>query len=64
VPIKLNVIKTWLRPKDVYRLRQFLGLYTYYRRFVKGFANIAIPLHEILKESDTDLRRKKFRLIT
>jgi hypothetical protein len=64
VPAKLDVIKTWPRPKDVHGLRQFLGLCTYYRRFVKGFANIAAPLHEMLKESDADLRQKKFRPIT
>ncbi|UYV63839.1 K02A2.6-like [Cordylochernes scorpioides] len=34
-------------PSDVHQLRSFLGLCSYYRRFVPGFSNIARPLHRL-----------------
>ncbi|KAF8778512.1 Retrovirus-related Pol polyprotein like [Argiope bruennichi] len=47
-PQKVSAVKDWRRPKNVHELRSFLGLCTYYRRFVKGFSSIARPLHTIL----------------
>ncbi|GFU86003.1 retrovirus-related Pol polyprotein from transposon 412 [Trichonephila clavipes] len=39
--------KEWKRPENLRDLRSFLGLCTYYRKFVKGFSNIARPLHKL-----------------
>ena len=37
-------------PKLVKNIQKFLGLANYYRRFVKGFAKIARPLHELIRK--------------
>ncbi|GFQ74285.1 retrovirus-related Pol polyprotein from transposon 297 [Trichonephila clavata] len=46
-PQKVSAVKDWRRPKNVHELRSFLGLCTYYRRFVKGFSSITRPLHRL-----------------
>ncbi|GFU51649.1 hypothetical protein TNCV_82791 [Trichonephila clavipes] len=46
-PKKVSAVKNWKRPENLRELRSFLGLCTYYRKFVKGFSNIARPLHKL-----------------
>ena len=43
-------MKNYPISKDVGQIRQFLGLESYYRHFVPGFARIASPLHALLKK--------------
>ena len=33
------------------QVRSFLGLVEYYRRFIKGFSNIAAPLNRLLEKN-------------
>ena len=40
---KIQAILEWLTPKNVIELRSFLGLCTYYRRFVRGFSQLTAP---------------------
>ena len=47
-PDKVVSVKEWPRPRTLLELRQFLGLASYYRRFVGGFAKDAAPLHELV----------------
>ena len=49
-PAKTEKMRGYPTPTDVSQVRQFLGLASYYRRFVPGFARIASPLHALLKK--------------
>ncbi|GKA94509.1 putative reverse transcriptase domain-containing protein, partial [Tanacetum coccineum] len=40
-PAKIESIKDWASPKTPTKIRQFLGLAGYYRRFIEGFSKIA-----------------------
>ena len=43
-PDKVKAVIEWPTPKDIHDLRSFLGLASYYRKFIKGFSEIARPL--------------------
>jgi len=47
---KLTAVINWLKPKTLKQLRGFLVLIGYYRRFVKGYAQIVAPLSNLLKK--------------
>jgi hypothetical protein len=43
-PKKVAVVRDWPVPTNISELRAFLGLCNFFRRFVKGFSQIAAPL--------------------
>ncbi|KAK8649525.1 hypothetical protein V6N13_130253 [Hibiscus sabdariffa] len=49
-PKKVQTILDWRPPRNVSEVRSFLGLAGYYRRFVKGFSAIALPLTKLLQK--------------
>ncbi|MBJ5594241.1 RNA-directed DNA polymerase, partial [Salmonella enterica subsp. enterica serovar Typhimurium] len=51
-PSKIRAISTWPVPKDMHELRSFLGLCSYYRRFMKGFSVTAAPLHRLTESKE------------
>ena len=48
-PGKIRAVIEWPRPKSVHDVRSFLGLASFYRRFVRGFNEIAHPLTELMR---------------
>ena len=46
-PQKVSVIRNWAVPTDTTTLKSFLGLASYYRRYIHSFADIATPLHQL-----------------
>ncbi|GKF11284.1 putative reverse transcriptase domain-containing protein, partial [Tanacetum coccineum] len=50
-PAKIEAIKDWASPKTPTEIRQFLGLASYYRRFIEGFSKIARPMTKLTQKS-------------
>ena len=50
-PSKIEAVRDWPRPRNVAEVRSFLGLASYYRRFVEGFSKLATPLTELTRKS-------------
>ena len=46
-------------------MQKFLGLANYYRQFIKGFASVARPLHDMVKKDKkwdwTERQEKAFK---
>ena len=47
---KLKAIQEWPSPRNLHEVRSFIGLCSYYRRFIQGFATLPGPLHELTKK--------------
>jgi hypothetical protein len=52
-PEKLKAVRQWPTPRNWHEIRSFLGMCTYYRRFISGFANIAKPLTKLTEQKQS-----------
>ena len=48
-PKKIEAVTEWPRPTTVTEVRSFLGIVSYYRRFVPNFSKVAKPLNNLLQ---------------
>ena len=49
-PAKVSTIADWLPPPSVRDLQKFLGFANFYRRFIRDFSKITVPLNNLLKK--------------
>ena len=49
-PQKVEAVVNWKPPKNVSKVRSFLGLAGYYRKFVEGFSKIVAPLTKLTRK--------------
>nr|GEW08936.1 putative reverse transcriptase domain-containing protein [Tanacetum cinerariifolium] len=50
-PAKIESIKDWTSPKSPTEIRQFLGLASYYRRFIEGFSKTAKSMTKLTQKN-------------
>ncbi|KAJ8014587.1 hypothetical protein DPEC_G00017180 [Dallia pectoralis] len=48
---KVTAVRDWPTPKNLTELRSFLGLASYYRRFIAGFSTKAAPLNRLTNKN-------------
>ncbi|XP_038066604.1 uncharacterized protein LOC119736660 [Patiria miniata] len=51
-PEKVQKVQNWPVPSNLHEVRSFLGLASYYRRFVPSFAELARPLHRLTEKGN------------
>ena len=44
---KVEAGMSWERPKSVFKIRSFLGLAGYYRRFIEDFSRLEVPMKRL-----------------
>ena len=47
---KVKGVLNWPVPRNVKEVQKFLGLANYYRRFIKDFAKLVVPLHMLVRK--------------
>ena len=52
-PEKVKAVLDWHRPQSVHGIRSFLGLASYYRKFIRGFSQLAKPLTDLTRDKVT-----------
>ena len=61
-PEKVSKPRDWLIPKSAKEVHSFLGLASYYRRFIPQFAKWASPLHDLIRPIATTKKHARVKL--
>ena len=66
-PQKVAAVRDWATPTSVEGIHEFIGLASYYHRYIQGFSDIANPLHNLTQKhaqfSWTDECNKTFHIL-
>jgi len=49
-PMKVDAVVKWESPKSTTKITSFMGLASYYRRFIEGFSKIVAPLTHLTRK--------------
>ena len=59
---KVKAMLEYKRPRSLRELRGFLGLMSYYRKFIRDFSTIAAPLSDLTKQKRLDKSARQIKL--
>jgi hypothetical protein len=67
-PKKVKAIKEWPSPRNIFEVRSFHGLSSFYRKFIRNFSGICAPILEIVEKEKqpfrwTEATEKGFKLL-
>ena len=67
-PEKVQEIWNWPIPRNIFEVRSFHGLASFYKKLVRGFSQICAPIIETIKETNqpfkwTKAENKNFKLL-
>ena len=57
--IKLKSISNWPVPSIIKEMRKFLGFCNFYRKFIKDYAKITLPINQLVKKNTQFTQKKK-----
>ena len=52
-PVKVDAMVKWENPKSATEIKSFVGLASYYRRFIEGFSKIMAPLTQLTRKDQS-----------
>ena len=58
-PKKIVAPVNWPQPKNIMQVRSFLGICNYYQKFIRGFAQVAKPLYQLITGENGKKRQMK-----
>lgn len=58
-PEKVVAIVNWPSPKNLFEVRSFHGLASFYRKFIKNFSEICAPMIDTIKKASQPFRWTK-----
>ena len=67
-PEKVKAIREWLSPKNIFEVKRFHGLASFYRKFIKHFSGISASMMDMVKKRHksfywTEEANKRFKLL-